>query len=184
MRLDVSTPLLLLGGKENALSVVRHLGGLGITVRVSGPPSCWALHSRYCAEALPVPKGMKQQEYWQSLLLGNDGRLNGHMLWALSDDAIEFVNRNRSRLDSRYLLDDADADLQRDFLDKMKTLDLAEAAGVGAPRRWTAETEEQLAALRGEVSFPVMVKVSARRAAGQRRLRSNSQPCAAKSVFR
>ena len=42
-----------------------------------------------------------------------------------------------SRLASRYLLDDADADLQRDFLDKMKTLDLAEAAGVDAPRRWT-----------------------------------------------
>ena len=43
MTLNVSTPLLLLGGKENTLSVVRHLGGIGVTVRVSGPPSCWAL---------------------------------------------------------------------------------------------------------------------------------------------
>ena len=158
MTLDVSTPLLLLGGKENALSVVRHLGQLGVTVRVSGPKSCWALHSRYCAEALPVPKGSKQQDYWETLLLGNDGRLNGHMLWALSDDAIEFVNRHRERLGCRYLLDDADPGLQRDFLDKEKTLQLADAVGVDAPRRWAAENETQLAALRGEVSFPVMVK--------------------------
>ena len=158
MTLDVSTPLLLLGGKENALSVVRHLGQLGVKVRVSGPPSCWALHSRHCAEALPVPKGSKQQDYWETLLLGNDGRLDGHMLWALSDDAIEFVNRHRASLASRYLLDDADIGLQRDFLDKEKTLQLATAAGVDAPRRWPAENQAQLAALRGEVSFPVMVK--------------------------
>ena len=158
MKLDVSTPLLLLGGKENTLSVVRHLGGLGVTIRVSGPPSCWALHSRYCAEALPIPKGTMQQDYWQHLLLGNDGRLNGHMIWALSDDAIEFLNRNRQELATRYILDDADAGLQSDFLDKVKTLELAEAAGVDAPRHWAAETEEQLTALRGQVSFPVMVK--------------------------
>ena len=158
MTLDVSTPLLLLGGKENTLSVVRHLGQLGVKVRVSGPPSCWALHSRYCTEALPVPKGSKQQDYWETLLLGNDGRLNGHMLWALSDDAIEFVNRHRESLGCRYLLDDADAGLQRDFLDKEKTLQLAAAVGVDAPRRWLAENETQLAALRSEVSFPVMVK--------------------------
>ena len=158
MKLDVSTPLLLLGGKENALSVVRHLGGLGVTIRVSGPPSCWALHSRYCAEALPVPKGVLQQEYWQQLLLGNDGRLNGHMVWALSDDAIEFLKRNRQQLATRYILDDADASLQSDFLDKVKTLELAEAVGVGAPRHWATETEDQLHALRGQVKFPVMVK--------------------------
>ena len=158
MTLNVSTPLLLLGGKENTLSVVRHLGGIGVTVRVSGPPSCWALKSRFCTEAFPVPKGMTQHDYWSTLLLGNDGRLNGHMLWALSDDAIEFLNRNRSRLAARYILDDTDADLQRDFLDKMKTLDLARAAGIDAPRHWVAKTEQDLGALRGNVTFPVMVK--------------------------
>ena len=47
---------------------------------------------------------------------------------------------------------------QSDFLDKVKTLELAEAVGVGAPRHWATETEDQLHALRGQVKFPVMVK--------------------------
>jgi hypothetical protein len=48
-RLDTSAPVLVLGGKENALSVTRHLGRLGITVRVSGGANSWGMHSRYCA---------------------------------------------------------------------------------------------------------------------------------------
>lgn len=155
---DVSTPVLLLGGKENALSVTRHLGRLGVRVAVSGPQSCWALWSRYCAEAVPVPKGKKQQEFWGELLLGNSGRFNGHVVLAMSDDAIEFLNANRSRLTARYILDDADRALQRAFLDKIATLEIARAAGLDTPSFWKVETEEQLAALEGAVTFPVMVK--------------------------
>jgi hypothetical protein len=39
--LESSTPVLILGCKEDSLSVTRHLGSLGITVRVSGLPNCW-----------------------------------------------------------------------------------------------------------------------------------------------
>ena len=39
--LDSSTPVLILVSKENSLSVTRYLRGLGIIVRVSGPPKCW-----------------------------------------------------------------------------------------------------------------------------------------------
>jgi D-aspartate ligase len=158
MKLDAKTPVLILGGKENALSVTRHLGRLGITMRVSGPKSCWGLYSRYCTQAIPVPKGETQISFWKRLLLGNDRKLDGHIVLAMSDDAIEFVNTNRSSLRMRYLLDDSDAGLQRDFLDKLRTLELAEAAGVDAPRHWTLANEKDLAAIRGTVIFPVLVK--------------------------
>ena len=158
MKLDVSTPVILLGGKENSLSITRHLGKLGVTIRVSGPANCWALYSRYCAEALPIPKNIRLQDYWRTLLLGNDGRLNGHIIWALSDDAIEFVNTNRDALKLRYTLDDTDAQLQAAFLDKMRTLQMAESIGIGAPRHWKIEGEDGLAEMRGQVMFPVMVK--------------------------
>ena len=158
MTLETTTPVLLLGGKENALSIVRHLGRLGIPVRVSGPANCWALHSRWCAQALPVPKRSTQAAYWSKLLLGNDGSLNGHIVWPMSDEAIAFVQSNRGELALRYRLGEGDAQLQADFLDKMKTLELARLAGVAAPQFWNVKTEEDLAALRGAVRFPVMVK--------------------------
>ncbi len=158
MTLNTATPVLLLGGKENALSITRHLGKLGIKVRVSGPPSCWALYSRYCTQAFHVAKGETQQQHWAKLLLGNDGRLNGHIVWALSDDAIEFVAANRTRLALRYWLDDSDAELQRAFLDKKETLELAARGGIGAPLHWTVAGEADLQGLRGRVTFPVAVK--------------------------
>lgn len=158
MTLDFSTPVLLLGGKENALSITRHLGRLGVTVRAAGPASCWALYSRYCTEAMRVPSGETQQKYWKRLLLGNDRRLDGHIVWALSDDAIEFINDNRDQLAVRFKLDDSDARLQAAFLDKMETLKMAAEAGVDAPRHWPVRDVVDLADLRQRISFPAAVK--------------------------
>lgn len=158
MKLNTSTPVLLLGGKENSLSIARHLGRLGITVRASGTRSCWAVYSRYCKEAFKVPDREKQQDFWRRLLLGNDGKLNGHIVLALSDDAIEFVNGNRSELSGRYILDDADVRLQREFLDKRRTLEMAAAAGVDAPRHADLTSEEDIANAVSSLSFPIAVK--------------------------
>ena len=158
MNLDTSAPVLLLGGKENSLSVTRHLGRLGITVRVCGPASCWGLYSRHCAEAFPVPAGEKQVPFWARLLLGNDTRLNGHIVLALSDDAIEFLAANRASLASRYRLDDSDAALAKTFLDKLATLEMAKAAGVGAPNFWKIDVGCDLEDLRGKIVFPAIVK--------------------------
>jgi predicted ATP-grasp superfamily ATP-dependent carboligase len=158
MNLDVSTPVLILGGKENALSVTRHLGRLGIAIRVSGPPSCWALYSRYCAEAFRIPGGQTPADYWNRLLLGNDDSLTGHIVLAMSDEAIEFIIANRDSLRERYILDDADVRLQRNFLDKLRTLELADAAGIDTPRYWKIANEAELGAIRGSLIFPIAVK--------------------------
>ncbi len=158
MKLDTTTPVLILGGKENALSVTRHLGRLGITVRVSGPSSCWGLYSRHCAEAFRIPRKQTHASFWTRLLLGNDGSLDGHIILAMSDEAIEFLIANREALRLRYILDDADVRLQINFLDKLRTLELADAAGVDAPRHWKIANEEDLAAIRGHLIFPVAVK--------------------------
>jgi len=60
MAIDTSTPVMILGGKENALSLVRSLGQQGITMRVSGPAACWGMASRYCHEAFRVPRDRKE----------------------------------------------------------------------------------------------------------------------------
>ncbi len=158
MTINTVTPLLLLGGKENGLSIARHLGRLGIPVRASGGATCWAMYSRYCREAFAIPKGEKLQTYWKQLLLGSDRRLDGHIVLALSDDAIEFVSAHRGLLKERYILDDADAELQHGFLDKMQTLDMARKAGIDAPQHWQVRDEADLAVIKNQVRFPVAVK--------------------------
>jgi predicted ATP-grasp superfamily ATP-dependent carboligase len=134
------------------------LGKLGIPVRVSGGGTCWGMYSRHCAEKIPVPKGVPQAVFWKRLLLEGDTRFDGHILLAMSDDAIELLIENRQALSQRYMLDDADPALQVDFLDKQATLEIARKAGVGAPSFWPVKSPSDIEPLRGEARFPVMAK--------------------------
>lgn len=157
--MDTSTPVLILGGKENALSLVRRFGAAGIETRVSGPADCWGMHSHYCREKFPVPRGLSAAQYWSDLLLaGKNAELHGSLLIACCDEAIDFLARNRTKLESRFLFDHGDPDMQLSLLDKRDTLKLAQSAGVATPQFWTAGNEDDLAAVRSSVEFPVMVK--------------------------
>jgi D-aspartate ligase len=157
--LDTTTPVLVLGGKENALSIVRRFGKMGIRTRVSGAADCWGRYSRYCAQSLPVPRGESAADFWSDLLLtGKSPELNGSLIICCSDVAIEFVAANRDELARHYLLGDGNAKLQKALLDKRETLVLAQKAGVATPQFWNAASEEDLLAIRETVQFPVMVK--------------------------
>jgi len=157
--LDTTTPVLVLGGKENALSIVRRFGKMGIKTRVSGSADCWGRYSKYCAQSLPVPRGETAADFWSDLLLsGRSPELHGSLIICCSDDAIEFVAGSRDELASHYLLGDGNAVLQNALLDKRETLELARRAGVYAPQFWNATSEEDLLAMRATIQFPVMVK--------------------------
>lgn len=158
-RFDPSTPVLLLGGGGNAVSVARNLGRLGVSVAASGNREAWGLASRHCRRRFTVPPGKEEAEYWRELLLSpGPGPLDGHVIFALCDASIAFVCEHRTRLAGRYILEDFDAGLRAAMLDKKATLEMARAAGVPTPDFWTVRTREDVAALRGRLRFPVMVK--------------------------
>jgi predicted ATP-grasp superfamily ATP-dependent carboligase len=159
MTIDTSTPVLVLGGKENSLSLVRHLGRCGITVRASGPSNCWGMYSRYCQESFPIPRGQSASLFWKNLLLSHDEeRLHYHIIFACSDEAIEFIAEHRTELEQRYLLDEAVPELQRALLDKKRTLELANAVGVCTPKFWMIKNDQDVEKIYGKAMFPLMVK--------------------------
>src|SRR5262245_49225493 len=140
--LDTSRPVLILGGKENSLAIARNLGRHGVTIRISGPGSCWGMHSRFCRQSFPIPIGGDAPQFWRQLLLSpGSASLHGHVLFACSDAAIEFVADHRQELSRHYILDAADPRLNRIFLDKRRTLDLAAKHGIGAPRYWEVKSD-------------------------------------------
>ena len=158
-KMDTSTPVLVLGGKENALSLVRRYGSLGITTRVCGPIDCWGMYSRHCTEKFVVPTGATSTEQFHDLLLSsNNPQLHGSLLIPCSDTAIEFIADYRAALEESYVLDCGTAKLQLAMLDKRETLELAKKAGVAGPQFWDVKTEADLEEIRRSVMFPVMVK--------------------------
>lgn len=158
-RLDTATPVLLLGGGGNAVSVARNLGRLGVDVAASGDAGAWALHSRFCRRRYPLPAGAELEDFWHELLLA-PGRpeLAGHVIFALSDEAIAFVCAHRDALAGRYILEEFDPALRGAMLDKLATLELARSVGVPTPASWRVREPHDVDALAGRLRFPVMVK--------------------------
>lgn len=158
MKIDTSTPVILLGGRGNTLSIARNLGRLGVSIRVSGATGCIGMNSRYCCESFPVGSDQSTHEFWRDLLLSSRRDLDGHIVFALCDDSVEFLLDHHEALRERYILDDFVPQLRRDMLDKKRTLELAEQAGIPVPRSWMADDLEDLEKIRDELRFPAMVK--------------------------
>ena len=159
MTINTSTPVMLLGGRENALAVTRNLGRQGIKVRVSDEPNSWAASSRFCADSFPALKGLALADHWKELLLGKGSeQFHGQIIFACNDTALEFLADNRDALLAHYLLVDSEPRLQRALLDKKETLALARKAGVPAPNFWSIKDARDVEGIRDEIHFPVMVK--------------------------
>jgi len=161
--LDVSTPVLVMGGMENALSIVRSLGRVGVRVSVSSAPNCFACRSRYCADSFPVAVEAHQSSFWEKLLLSEQKPLKGNMLLACSDDAIQFVAQHKEALLAHYVVDENIPELQKAMLDKQKTLEMAREAGCPIPLFWNVNSLADVNSLvdgnsDDSVTFPVMIK--------------------------
>ncbi|MFC1660537.1 carboxylate--amine ligase [Gemmatimonadota bacterium] len=152
-------PVLLLGGQENALSIIRSLTRNGVPVALSARRSCWALRSRHCAARYVIPDRVGSAEFWGDLLLGGSHpELEGSVVFACSDPAIEFMATRREALSRRYLLDDHIGDQQLALLDKQATLELAQGLGVPTPKLWALDKPEDIDAFEDEVDFPAIIK--------------------------
>lgn len=157
--IDVSTPVVLLGGRENCLAVTRNFGRLGIKVYVSGRKGCHALYSRHCRRAFPVERGISADRAWCQLLIGSPPpELLGAIVFALCDESLEFLAAHHDDLCQKYKLPAFVPDLSMAMLDKLETLVRARAVGMPTPNFWEVDTPEELSAIRNEIQTLVMVK--------------------------
>lgn len=152
------TPVLILGGMENALALCRSLGSRGVPVHVSTQQNCPVNVSRFRTATYPVPPGTLAQEHWQALLERLKGPLAGAVLFCASDDAIELVCQNAEALAQHFTLELMRPELRLAMLDKLATLRLGRQAGVPTPNFWAVERQEQIQPLLDEASFPLILK--------------------------
>jgi predicted ATP-grasp superfamily ATP-dependent carboligase len=147
---------IILGGEANALSVARSLGRAGVEVYAIGEDTAYVRFSRHCrwlAVAGDAPNS------WARFLLGPESDwLQGSVLLACSDDAIAIIAGHRPELSARFRLEESNPAAQLDMLDKLRTYQASQAAGVPTPRFWPAQTREQVVATREDLVFPLIVK--------------------------
>jgi D-aspartate ligase len=153
-------PVVILGGRANALSVARRLGRMGTSVYSINQPNAFVGNSRYCRHIdVPVAKKGGEAQAWAQYLLSDQAEhLRGAILLACSDEGIEVITDHRDELAERFVLDESNPVAQRMMLNKLVTYQQAVAAGVPTPKFWLADSPEQLANLRDKLVFPLIVK--------------------------
>ena len=152
-------PVVILGGECNALSVVRDLGRMGVTVYAIGESDSSVVWSRYCRWIdVEIEKGDIEGSWARFLLGPASDHLKGAVVLACSDSGIQVLVRHRDALLARYRLDESDPGAQLLMLDKLTTYEHGRAAGVPTPRFWKTSSRQEVLALRESLVFPLMVK--------------------------
>jgi D-aspartate ligase len=152
-------PALILDGDHNALSIARSLAAAGVQVYAINYPQAVVRYSRFC-KWIDLPEGRAiGPETWIDYLLGSKSdHLQGAVLLAASDEAIELIVQHRQALAGRFTLDLSNPVAQLCMLDKLCTYRAAQAANVPTPKFWVAETREQIRKLEAELVFPLILK--------------------------
>lgn len=152
-------PVLVLGGEENALSIVRGFGRRKIPVYVCAAEGCFAFKSRYCSEALVITANESQKHYWSRVLLSDESeKLGGAVIFPGDDEAVEYLATHRNELASRFVVDDALPWISTAMLSKLSTLELARKAGCPTPAFHHVESLRDVERIEGGILFPIMVK--------------------------
>jgi len=149
-------PAFLLGGGIVALSVARGLGEARIPVVALGHHDDPVRFTRFCSQFVDTGSGEGVQQRWLDWL--ERGPRRGVVL-PCCDDGLELVARNRSRLiELGYAPVEANDDVLLAVLDKARTAERAQAAGIDLPRTAVVERERSLAGELDGFAFPCALK--------------------------
>lgn len=156
--MTVQPPAVVVGEVGSALSVTRSLGRAGVTVHVLGAGSkSLAPSSRYCSSYSSVGTEHGVIDRWLGWLEEHGPR--GAVLLPTGDEGVELVVRNQHRLaDLGYLTLDYAGEVSLAMLDKVRTYDLADKAGVPCPRTWTMQQPEDASRVADQIVFPCALK--------------------------
>jgi predicted ATP-grasp superfamily ATP-dependent carboligase len=150
---------IIVGGDDNALSIARSLGGAGIQVFALNYTRALVRYSRFCRWIDLSGNGHITAQTWATYLLGpQSNHLQGSVLLAASDEAIELIAEHREELAAKFTLDVSNPAAQLCMLNKLSTYRAAVAAGVPTPKFWVAGTREEAENLKHELVFPLIAK--------------------------
>ena len=150
-------PVVLLGGGPIAVPVARSLAGAGVFVHALGFSLDPVRASRACGKFVDLGAGEGVADRWVDWLDGRNAA--GAIVFPCNDDGLEVVANHRSSLTERgYLFIPTNDDVVRAMLDKLRTYELAQAAGVRTPRHVVMGPDDDLGALGAEFDFPLALK--------------------------
>lgn len=151
---------IVLGGAHGSLAIARSLGRRGIPVWLVTTDNPLASFSRYVARSFHWrgPRGDGALDFL--LELGRRHGLHNWVVFAGSDEDLQFVARNHAALDALFTLTTTPWDRVRSAFDKRSMNARAEELGIACPRTCYPRSRDDLAPL--GIPFPVILKATVR----------------------
>lgn len=151
-------PVIIIGGNDNALSLVRGFGRRGIDSYVLNTPDSDVVRSRY-AKLIPLPQDVPFEQASADWLCGSasDG-FQQCVLLAACDEGLTILANHHEQLTRRFRMDLSNPIAQLQMLDKLETYLIAREAGVATPKFWQVSRQDDLAELQSELVYPIIAK--------------------------
>lgn len=150
--------LLLGGGYYGTLAAVRTLGAAGVPVYAAdastrGP----ALHSRHVSERLVHPDVTDVSAFMKWLIAFGDSH-PGTVLYPTNDHLAWLFALHREELGRHFLMYQPPESVILTLLDKKRLAIACTAVGIETPRTLYAESDDDVARVQNEASFPLLIK--------------------------
>lgn len=157
---DTRTPVLLLGCKLGALSIMRSLGSQGVRIYgIDDDPRSPALRSRYLhSKYIKTFRPEAPGDYLTFLIELGNAMTAKAVLIPTSDELSEFVAENREALKACFLFADNSIELVRGLASKKEMFRIASRLGIPTPRTLFPEKLDDVVAYAERIQFPVMLK--------------------------
>src|SRR5260370_12688939 len=148
---------MIVDGTQHELSVARSLARHGVTVYALTGRGEGVRFSRRVRWIRMADGGSPHS--WERFLLGSDSDyLTGAVLLACSDDAINLIARNSEQLSRKFLIEEGDPETRLCLLDKFRTYEKADEAGIPTVAYELVDCVSQIHAVAERFRFPVIIK--------------------------
>lgn len=150
--------VIVLGGFETGLGVVRSLGRQGIRVHVVDHVRQHAAHSRYATHAVGPHPGTDQTGFLQHLQTEARALGGRPIVMIASDDYVLPVARHAETLEPEMRFTIPDRALLERLVDKCALVELAGQHGVPSPISATVRSTDEIEAAVARVPLPAFIK--------------------------
>jgi D-aspartate ligase len=114
--------------------------------------------SRYAYQSVMVPNYIEEPDRLLEYLLKKGNEWSGMLLVPTKDYGVVFLAKHKKELAKHYIVPTPGLDVVTRILDKKLLYDHLRKQGIGAPDTYTAQSLQELYALKDKISFPCLLK--------------------------
>jgi D-aspartate ligase len=160
VRQEIMGKVIILNATELGYQVIKALGKKGIQsiVLYDKEKDEIGRYSKYAVDSIKIPHFIEEPELLLDFLLKRREEWSGMLIIPTKDYGVEFLAKHKSILSRHYIVPTPDLDVVTRIVNKKHLYSTAQKLDIEAPKMFSPKSLNELYALRGEITFPCLLK--------------------------